>query len=157
MNNQCIFSPCRKYRYLLRHGWEELFPENAILWIGLNPSTADESQLDPTLRRIKGYSIREGFNCFYMANLFGFRSTDPSGLREVDDPTGEGNDAAILQAAGKCKMIVAAWGGHGKYLDRARQVVELLSGRELLCLSKTSSGEPGHPLYLPASAQFVPL
>ena len=53
MQNACIFSSDRRYRYLLRHTWEPLFAPKFCTWIGLNPSVADETQLDPTLRRIR--------------------------------------------------------------------------------------------------------
>jgi hypothetical protein len=71
METPCTFSPDRKHRYSLVHRWNPLFGDRLILWIGLNPSTADEAQLDPTLTRIRSFSQREGFDGFWMANLFG--------------------------------------------------------------------------------------
>lgn len=94
--NPCRFSPCRKYRYFLTHQWDGLFGWREIAFIGLNPSTADESQLDPTLRRIRGFCLSWGFNTFHMLNLFAFRSPDPRSLRSIADPVGPENDSVLL-------------------------------------------------------------
>ena len=92
--NPCVFSPCRKWRYLLKHTWRDMLDpeERAIAWIALNPSTADENQLDPTLRRIRGYTRDMGCNTFYMLNLFAYRATDPKVMRAAEDPIGPEND-----------------------------------------------------------------
>ena len=95
------------------------------MWIGLNPSTADEQQLDPTLTRIRGFSEREGYDGFLMTNIFGFRATDPKVMRNTPDPVGPENDAALLEAAQRCDKVVAAWGAHGVHQDRALAAVEL--------------------------------
>ena len=152
--NECVFSPCRKYRYVLKCRWDDLFEEKPIAWIGLNPSTADEFQLDPTLTRIKGFSESFGFNCFYMLNIFAFRATDPKVMKMENDPTGPENDRWLKETADKCELIVACWGGHGKHNGRSDKVIALLSahGKKLHCLAKTKEGYPGHPLYLPGDA-----
>ena len=80
MQNDCIFSADRRYRFVLKHTWEPLFPPKLCTWIGLNPSIADETQLDPTLRRIRAFSAAWGYNGFIMTNLFGLVSTDPDQL-----------------------------------------------------------------------------
>jgi hypothetical protein len=80
MQNDCVFSSDRRYRYVFRHTWEPLFVPKLCTWIGLNPSVADETQLDPTLRRIRAFSGAWGYNGFIMTNLFGLVSTDPRQL-----------------------------------------------------------------------------
>ena len=72
------FSPCRRWRYTLLRRWE---PANLIVvaFIGLNPSTADETLDDPTIRRCIGFAKAWGAGGMYMLNLFGWRSTDPAG------------------------------------------------------------------------------
>jgi hypothetical protein len=129
--------------------------ERLMLWIGLNPSTADEQQLDPTLTRIARFSEREGMDGFWMGNLFGLRATDPAVMKAATDPNGPGNDASLLEAAGRCEKIVAAWGVHGEHLDRAAAVVKLLTGHELWCLGTTKDGHPRHPLYVRANQPLV--
>jgi hypothetical protein len=150
MKNDCIFSPDRKYRYVLRHRWEDLLPEKACMWIGLNPSTADENQLDPTLRRIKGYSHSWAYNCFYMCNLFAFRATLPKDMKREPYPIGCLNDQEIVRCAEKCDLIVACWGADGKFKDRAEYVISMLKdeSKQIFCIGKTKDGFPKHPLYV---------
>lgn len=155
MDNLCSFSPDRKHRYSLVHRWNPLFGDRLILWIGLNPSTADESQLDPTLTRIRSFSQREGFDGFWMANLFGLRTPYPKEMTAAPDPVGPGNNAALLEAADRCERIVAAWGVCGEFQARADAVVRLFAGRELWCLGTTQDGHPRHPLYVAASQPLV--
>ena len=155
--NECVFSPCRKYRYVLKCRWNDLFEEKPIAWIGLNPSTADEFQLDPTLTRIKGFSESFGFNCFYMLNIFAFRATDPNKMKQHAEPVGPENDRHILGTCRNCRTVVAAWGNHGTYLDRGRHVISMLKaeGIQLTCLKVSKEGNPVHPLYLPGKSVLI--
>jgi hypothetical protein len=123
----------------------------------LNPSTADEVALDPTIRRCVGFSRMWGCTAIEIVNLFALRCTDPGALREHDDPVGPGNDVAILKAARGAHVMVAAWGSHGYLLDRAQYVWDLLrsQGVTMKRLGLTKTGEPAHPLYLPKSAALV--
>lgn len=125
------------------------------MWIGLNPSTADESQLDPTLTRIRAFSQREGFDGFWMANLFALRTPYPKEMMADPDPVGPENDAALLDAANRCEKIVAAWGVCGEFQARADAVVRLFAGRDLWCLGTTQDGHPRHPLYVAAKQLLV--
>jgi hypothetical protein len=154
MNNECHFSIDRRYRYSLHHRWAELFDERAIVWVGLNPSTADESALDPTLRRIRGFSTSWGFTAFIMLNLFAFRATDPRDMLAAEDPVGPENDRVLLETAQRCGTIVAAWGAHGDHLGRDQAVCRLLDGLTLYCLGITASGAPRHPLYVRGDQQL---
>jgi len=124
--NACFFSPDRHYRYLLIHKWNGLFPERACVWIGLNPSIADEAKLDNTLRRIRGFSAAAGFNSFYMANLFALVATDPKVMKVHPAPVGPENDEHIVRALKKVATVFVAWGTHGKHFDRDRQVRSLV-------------------------------
>lgn len=107
---------------------EPLFPPNLCTWIGLNPSIADEIQLDPTLRRTRAFSAAWGYNGLIMTNLFGLVSTDPDQLSTVDDPVGSENDRYILQAAQETGKVVAAGGVLGGHQKRCNAVLEMLSG-----------------------------
>lgn len=155
LDNLCHFSSDRRHRYSLVHRWNPLFGERLILWIGLNPSTADEAQLDPTLTRIRTFSQREGFDGFWMANLFGLRTPYPKEMMADPDPVGAENDASLLAAADRCEKIVAAWGASGVYQERADAVVRLFAGRKLWCLGTTQEGHPRHPLYVAGSQKLV--
>lgn len=160
MTNDCRFSPCRRYRYTLEHVIDDVLAikPRRVMWVGLNPSTADENVLDPTLRRIRRYSLEWGFTSFIMTNLFAFRSTDPRKMLEQADPVGPLNNVYLKMTALKCELIVACWGTHGVHQDRDRQVSTLLSTSHapIVCLGVNSNGTPKHPLYLKAGAQRVP-
>ena len=149
------FSRCRRWRTLLWRRWDESKP--AANFLMLNPSTADEVQLDPSCTRARRYAERWGYGGLIVTNLFGWRATDPKDLLLVKKPVGEGNDAAILQAAREAGIVVCAWGNHGAHLDRSVEVVRLLnaSGVRLFLLKKNQSGEPAHPLYLPGKLEPV--
>jgi hypothetical protein len=155
LENACHFSPDRRHRYSLVHRWNPLFGERLILWIGLNPSTADERQLDPTLTRIASFSKREGFDGFWMGNLFGLRTPYPEEMMAAPDPVGPGNNAALLEAARVCEKVVVAWGVSGVFQSRAEEVVQLLAGHKLWCLGTTKDGHPRHPLYVAAAQPLV--
>jgi hypothetical protein len=155
LENPCHFSPDRRHRYSLVHRWNPLFGDRLILWIGLNPSTADEAKLDPTLTRIRTFSQREGFDGFWMANLFGLRTPYPKEMMAAPDPVGPENDASLLAAAERCERIVAAWGVCGEYQARADAVAQLFAGRELWCLGATQAGHPRHPLYVAGAQPLV--
>lgn len=149
------FSSCRNYRYLLRSDLYESLPR--ILWIMLNPSTADEFVDDPTVRRVWQWSSRWGYGTATICNLFAWRSTDPRGLYDSPDPVGPDNDEHISRAAESSHTIICAWGAHGSHMGRSAHVRELLSSRRLHCLALTKSGEPGHPLYLRGDVVPAPL
>ena len=154
--NACIFSPDRNYRYLLIHKWNGLFPERACMWIGLNPSIADEVKLDNTLRRIRGFSAAAGFNSFYMTNLFALVATDPKVIKAHPAPIGPENDEHLLRALKKVMTVFVAWGTHGKQFDRDRQVFALLRDHQVRCLAVTREGCPQHPLYLKGTLKPIP-
>ena len=149
------FSRCRRWRYLLWRRWDEAKPVANFLM--LNPSTADEFQLDPSCTRARNYAERWGYGGLIVTNVFGWRSTDPSQLRTVKDPVGRGNDAAILKAAREAQLVVCAWGNHALHLERAQQVLELLRGVPLHCLKTNGCGQPAHPLYLSSTLRPRPL
>lgn len=146
------FSPCGSYRYRLDRAWTPpLFGVLAgfVLWVMLNPSMADARVDDPTIRRTMGFSMRWGFSRSIVANLFGWRSTDPDALHGVHDPVGPDNDDVIRELARDAARIVVAWGSHPMARARAEVVLPLLGPRLALRLTKT--GAPEHPLYVPAA------
>jgi len=125
-----------------------------VLFIGLNPSTADAAVDDPTIRRCIGFAKAWGFGGLYMANLFAFRSTDPRGLLSASDPVGPENDAILLKLTKMASLVVAAWGNHGAFMDRASHVRALCG--ELSVLKLNHSGQPAHPLYLKKDVKPTP-
>lgn len=150
-----VISECGTYRYTLDRSWNS-FGEGRVLWIMLNPSTADARLNDPTIRRCINFSERWDFDRLTVVNLFALRSTDPKALLEHLDPVGPLNDHWIERAAEDTKLIVVAWGAHPVAIGRGQQVVDQLhrAGRTPVCLGKTKDGWPRHPLYV--RADIVP-
>lgn len=154
-----IFSTCEAYRYELLYsfGWEG--PE--VVFLMLNPSTADELGPDPTVRRCMGFARRLGASTLRVVNMFGLRSTDPLDLLEADDPVGPWNDRYITSRPREESLVICAWGEPSKarlkrlVRARAARVVELLRGRTLYALAVTKSGAPRHPLYLRADSELM--
>jgi hypothetical protein len=147
------FSDCRRYRYALWRTWDPLEP--GVLFVGLNPSTADEQVNDPTIRRCMGFARRWGYGGLVMCNLYALRSTDPARLFEVEDAVGPENDDWLADQAEQAPLVVAAWGSTpGPVPDRAARVLELLG--EAHCLGLTTGGAPRHPLRMPTDLQAVP-
>ena len=151
--SRAVFSDDGKYRYRLTRLLNEYGKAGWICWILLNPSTADENVLDPTLRRCRDFSLAWGHEGMIIVNLFGLRATNPKELAAVVDPVGEDNDEHIAWAVGEADRIMVAWGTHPMTLrfnrrDEVRRILDRAS-RVVFALKLTRSGAPGHPLYLP--------
>lgn len=151
--DRAAFSTCRSYRYTLWRKWRT--GARYVMFIGLNPSTADEFNNDPTLRRCINFAKNWNYDAMCMTNLFAFRATDPAVMKSAREPIGIENDEWLLKIAQNAGIIIAAWGNHGSFLERDAQVKNLIK-RSFYCLGISKAGFPLHPLYQPASAQPVP-
>lgn len=144
-------SPCGLYRYQLWRVWDESLPR--LLFVMLNPSTADAEVDDPTIKKCVKYARAWGYGGLEVVNLFALRSTDPNALLDVyrDPVPWPQNNQYILESAYRAGRIVVAWGAHKAIRARDKQVTALLSihGFDLYCLRLTKSGQPWHPLYVP--------
>jgi hypothetical protein len=144
------------YRLVLERSWDN---RPACGFIMLNPSTADATTDDPTIRRCIGFAKSWGFGGLVVLNLFAFRATNPKELERAYNPVGIFNDPTIFEytRAQVCGTIVAAWGAHrvmgNEY--RAESVIRLI-GRPLYCLGTTKNGHPRHPLYVPSNTGLAP-
>lgn len=125
-----------------------------ILFVALNPSTADEDIDDPTIRRCRGFAKAWGASGFIVANLFAYRATFPRDLIEYNDPVGKDNDNWLHECSRTARLTVVCWGNHGSHMNRAQAVIQLL--RHPYALKINKSGEPCHPLYLPANLMPFP-
>ncbi|MCU7849348.1 MAG: DUF1643 domain-containing protein [Candidatus Thiodiazotropha sp. (ex Lucinoma kastoroae)] len=148
-----VLSPDRDYRYSLWRIWQPDDPY--ALFIGLNPSTADEYENDPTIRRCIRFAKDWGFGGLYMANLFAIRATKPKIMKAHHAPIGIKNDVWLQDLARGAGVIVCAWGTHGSHQGRDQMVKALLSAYGLMCLGTTKDGHPKHPLYIKAVQQLV--
>ena len=142
-------SACRTYRYSLWRTWDGSLPY--ALFIGLNPSTADETTDDNTSRRCIRFASDWGYGGLCMANLFAFRATKPKDMKAAADPIGPENDRWLKQLAGNAGIVIAAWGNSGAFLGRSLVVRQTIPN--LHCLALNKSGEPVHPLYQPVTAK----
>lgn len=159
MQRSAELSHCGLYRYSLTRVWEETLPQ--ACWIMLNPSTADATTDDATIRRCVGFARRWGYGGILVVNLFAYRATYPSDLwRAAEggvDIVGPANDGAIGRATARGE-VVAAWGSTPKQAQpRVECVLAALRDRcEVLCLGTTADGSPKHPIRLPARLMPTP-
>jgi hypothetical protein len=123
-----------------------------MLFIGLNPSTADAIEEDPTIRRCIRFAQDRGYGRLAVANLFARRTPRPAVLRRKSKPVGRYNNRWLLRLAAEADVCVAAWGNSGRHLGRDAEVVALLG--DLKCLGVTKAGAPRHPLYLRADTKL---
>lgn len=153
MKNTAKLSSCRNYRYALWRTWDD--SKSFVLFVGLNPSTADETTDDATLTRCMNFAKAWGYGGVCMANLFAFRATLPTGMKIANDPIGKENDKWLKKLAKDAGIVVAAWGNDGAFLNRSTHIKTLLP--ELHYLKMNKSGEPAHPLYLAATLTPSPM
>ncbi|MCP3697064.1 MAG: DUF1643 domain-containing protein [Aliivibrio sp.] len=144
MKKTAKLSDCRTYRYELWREWDESKPY--AMFVGLNPSTADETEDDPTIRRCINFAKSWGYGGLCMTNLFAYRATQPEHMKKASDPIGDKNDETLILLAKNAGVIVGAWGNDGVFLNRSEEVRSLIP--ELSVLKVNKSGEPAHPLYL---------
>ena len=150
-----VFSDERRHRLYLWRRWNKDGPW--VMFIGLNPSTADERLNDPTVRRCIGFAQRWGYGGMFMCNLFTLVSTNPAVVSAEPKPVELGTDLAMRVIRGRSKVAVAAWGnlvskvrgGEGRVMRLVRDLAPLS------CLGITKAGHPRHPLYLPYSAELT--
>ena len=144
MERTADFSECRKYRYALWRIWGGI--TGYAMFVGLNPSTADETVDDPTIRRCISFAQDWGYSGLCMTNIFAYRATKPSDMKCAIDPVGKDNDDWLRDASSGAAVVVAAWGTHGTFAGRHTAVRKLLPNLHYLKLTK--DGHPSHPLYL---------
>lgn len=141
-----VISSCGTYRYVLTRRWAD---GPFLVFVMLNPSTADAAKDDPTIRKCIGFAKRYGYSAIAVVNLFALRSTDPSALRTHSAPVGPDNDAWIEQATrDPFSRVLAAWGANAKHHEQRVRDVARIVRRPMMALSITGDGHPGHPLML---------
>lgn len=157
VQKSAIISPCGTWRYRLTRVWSSapLLP-----FVMLNPSIADADIDDPTIRRCMSFARRESAGGIMVVNLYGLRATDPKHLKSASNPIGPENDSHIRELANggfhTFNVIVCAWGANASP-SRSVNVMAMLrsAGASTVCLGKTKSGEPKHPLYVSGAQPLV--
>lgn len=155
MIRNATVSDCGRYRYRLGRRWGE---GAALVFIMLNPSTADAEVDDATIRRCIKFAQAHEFGALEVVNLFAYRATDPKDLRRAGYPVGPENDNHIAAAVVSAAAVCLAWGANVADLERPQIVLPMLrdAGVQLQCLRITRSGYPQHPLMLPSSCRLMP-
>ncbi|MCH7724433.1 MAG: DUF1643 domain-containing protein [Bacteroidetes bacterium] len=147
-NNGAEFSEGRKYRYVLWRIWDNNKP--LIMFIGLNPSKANEEKTDNTITRVKRFAFDWGYGGVYMMNLFAFVSTDPKKLLfRSHEKIGYFNNNYLKQIAEKCDKIIFAWGSFKEAQERSIEIIKMFPEGQALIIN--SDGSPRHPLYVKAN------
>ncbi|MGC3945293.1 MAG: DUF1643 domain-containing protein [Chryseolinea sp.] len=155
--SNAIFSDCGKYRYWLYRGWSETGPK--AMCFGLNPSTANAYDDDPTIASLIRIMKNNGFAGFYMMNLFALISPNPEDLRTTPDPVKE-NDFYIskvhngLQRSMQYPTIVFCWGQFPMAEYRSKVIIKQFP--KAMCFGRNQNGTPKHPLYLKATTKLIP-
>lgn len=153
-----ILSPCGQYRYHLWRRWDESLP--TMVWVMLNPSTADATEDDPTIRRCIGFAKREGCGGISVRNVFALRATNPAELALHPDPFGPENERYLTSARNVSLMTILALGWGAKMPCKIlrnyyRQAEILIAIQSPKCFGLTKDGDPRHPLYLRANAPLT--
>lgn len=143
-------SHCKQYRYSLWRIWELTKP--SAVFIGLNPSTADASHDDPTIKKCVKYAKRWQCGGLVMLNLYAFRATNPADMLAADDPIGPSNNDTLVRVIRQCiesGVVVASWGNHAakERVDDFRSLIGKELSSRLSCLQQNKTGAPKHPLY----------
>ena len=145
MNRSAAISDCELYRYRLTREWDNDAAQLCIVM--LNPSTADASKDDPTIRRCMRFTQDWGFNELIMVNLFAYRTPHPSVLMKSKHPVGPGNRRALHRVCDGAQRIVVAWGTHGTHLNQESRFADIWTDHTLYCFGVSKNDQPLHPLY----------
>lgn len=158
MNSGATISPCGKYRYKLWRIWDDLRP--IMVFCMLNPSTADASTDDPTIRRCLGFAKREHHGGIIVINVFALRATNPKELLTTEDPCGPENTIYLQNARSRLlSTLVVAWGkpvGGVRLLPQYNLAKIILLDQKAKCLGMNKDGSPKHPLYLKNDQPLLP-
>lgn len=153
------FSECRKYRYALWRRWDWQGFGNQVMFIGLNPSTADERDNDLTISKCIGFAKRWGYGGIVMMNLYPFCTTYPTELLAAREPTNPANHEAFGYYRTHVGLVVAAWGAlETKQRPRMQwqstiHDVQHAIAQPIYCLGRTQDGSPRHPSRLGYSTE----
>ena len=151
-------SECGLYRYHLWRRWHPDLP--TMCFVLQNPSTADESADDPTIRRCVAFAKRDGFGGISVRNVFALRATDERELLTHADPFGPENAEHLTAARNVSIMtrLVVAWGNRvedKRLRSYYQNAASICRAQKPYCLGVNRSGEPKHPLYLRADTPMV--
>lgn len=151
LEQSATISEDQQYRYSLTRKVSD--GERIVLFVGLNPSTADAKLDDPTIRRCVGFAKLWGFSWLLMGNVYAFRSTDPKNLQIVENPVGPRNRDELDKMMAASELVIAAW-GNNPLTAEAKEIADwVVKQGKVKCLGQNKNGTPKHPLYIAASTE----
>jgi hypothetical protein len=159
VTTSAVLSDCKKHRYSLTRVWDDNKPR--VLFIMLNPSTADAEKDDPTIRRCIGFAKDWGYGGIYVVNLFSLRATNPKDLLTAPFVVGIENEKWFRRMSCLAHLVVCAWGNSSivnklqKRLDHGWKPLSWIS-KPLHYIELSKDGTPKHPLYLPKHLTPIP-
>jgi hypothetical protein len=148
--NGAEFSIAGSYRYVLWRIWDETKP--TIMFIGLNPSTANSTDPDPTITRVVSFAKEWGYGGMFMLNLFTIISSDPKALRNCPDRDRKADHYLQIYDY-MVKRVVFAWGNFRESKERAQDVIRMFPNA--YCLKKNKDGSPRHPLFVKGGTELI--
>lgn len=152
MEKGAEFSNDNKHRYCLWRIWNSTRP--LVMFIGLNPSTANASRDDATVRRLITITGNLGYGGFYIMNCWTYISTDPAQLK-LNPMNEEINDNNLIIVASKCKDVIFAYGNFKIVSETGRDKELKKMFPDALALHINKNGSPKHPLYCKSDIQPV--
>jgi len=158
MEMDAVLSKDGVYRYTLTRKWAE---GHRALFVMLNPSTADATLDDPTIRRCIGFAKKWGYGSIEVVNLFAFRATNPNDLdclervHGTDLIVGSDNERYWEEAKARASLVIAAWGAHVRAARSGQRWRAMIVFGDMDCLGRTLGNEPRHPLYLPGASRLM--
>ena len=147
LESAAIFSPNKIYRYSLTRVWDRDRPR--VCFVMLNPSAADETQDDPTIRRCIRFSECWGYGSLTAVNVFAYRTHNPRDLKAAVDSVGTDNVRHVSKAVRSAAVTIVAWGVHGHANEHSERLLSRIASP--YCLGVTKHGAPKHPLYVVGS------
>ena len=112
---RAIISDCDLYRYELHRTWDKSKPK--VLFIMLNPSTADAMNDDATTIRCINYAKRWGFGSMMIGNIYPYRAKSPRRLMAWKTfgerySVFKENQQHVEMMIDTADLIVCAWGSN---------------------------------------------
>jgi hypothetical protein len=154
LDSGAIFSPDKRYRYVLYRKWGT--GGKRLNSIGLNPSTADHKNDDPTIHKDVDFARRFGYDELYKLNAHALISSNPRILLSPNtDVVGPENDKYLKSVQGDVLLCWGSWGKLDTGAIQARLNLIKTYFPNAYCLGINKDGEPKHPLYLPSDTKLI--
>lgn len=157
MRSEALISECGLFRYYLYRQWDDKLP--LLAFVMLNPSTADATVNDATIKKCISFAIALGYGGIVVLNLYAYRATKPADLKRAGYPIGANTDTVIQLILPGVAATVCAWGANARQRpERAAQVLEIIRRHSAVyALRLLDDGVPEHPLYLPHTCKLIHL